>query len=77
MRFPIDFNEGDGPTPKRFLVFGHSGNACICAKTTSKTERLKSDGKLLAGVVMFKPKEIECFELETAIDPANVFAISQ
>ncbi len=54
-------------------MIGHESDCCICVKATSKVGVFRADDQLLAGVVLFKPGE-ECFTLETAIDPNNIFA---
>lgn len=77
IRFPFDFRDGDGPIAKRFVVLGHVHGTCICAKTTSKVARHYSDPAIMAGVVFYESGEIPCFDIPTAVEPGNVFAIPE
>jgi hypothetical protein len=60
---------------KRFVVLGHARGTCICAKTTSHVDRHYSDATIMAGVVFYEPGDVRCFEVPTAVEPGNVFAI--
>ena len=60
---------------KRFVVLGHARGASICAKTTSKVDRHYSDPAIMAGVVFYEPGDVPCFDLPTAVEPGNIFAI--
>lgn len=75
IRFPFDFRDGDGLVPKRFVVLGHAHGTCVCAKTTSNVDRHYSDATIMAGVVFYEAGDVGCFEVPTAVEPGNVFAI--
>jgi len=60
---------------KRFVVIGHTDNAAILLKATSKTERFLERTDLLSGVVFCRANEFDQFEQDTVIDPANAFAV--
>jgi hypothetical protein len=76
IRIPIDFRDGDGPQPKRFLVLGHSRDACLCLKTTSKhLGKYRADAPASSDAILVAAGECECFEVETAIQLTNGFAI--
>lgn len=75
IRFPFDFRDGDGMVAKRFVVLGHARGTCICAKTTSNVDRHYSDPSIMAGAVFYEPGDVNCFEVPTAVEPGNVFAI--
>lgn len=76
IRIPTDFRDGDGLQPKRFLVFGHSGDACLCLKTTSKKlEKYRAGAPACSDAILLEVGECECFEVETAIQLTNGFAI--
>jgi hypothetical protein len=61
---------------KLFIALRHAreknGIVCHCIKATSRTLRYETDAKLLAGVILYQPKELSFFYEKTVIDPASV-----
>jgi hypothetical protein len=75
IRFPFDFQEGNGLELKRFIVIGHLKDSAILIKTTSRVEYYKARPELLPGVVVCAAEEYDPFKQATVIDPANAFAV--
>lgn len=77
IRIPFDFMDGEGPTPKRFVLLGHVApmGVCFCCKSTSKLDRYRSSSEVRNCCLLVNDEKPAIFEVPTAIDLSNSFTI--
>jgi hypothetical protein len=76
IRVPYQFDGEARPISKLFVVVEHRNSHAICIKATHQTAKYENDEKAMAGCVYYKAGEVECFSVNTAIQPDNQFGIS-
>lgn len=75
IRVPYHF-EGDlRPEEKLFVILCHKDSFAICIKATSKTAIFRNNPAMMKGCVWFPARRVDCFPLDTAVEPDNQIPI--
>ena len=68
---PYAYQGDPQPQLKRFVVISHIQEFAFCIKATSKVSLYINNPQMLAGCVLYRAGECDCFECDTAVQPDN------